>query len=124
MRISDWSSDVCSSDLAFSGLGLRVVGFNFRRDKFAPGFQPFWENVHLGTTQDRAYGRRLLALLGALPRVLRHRQELRQADFLYARNIDMGARSEERRVGTSVSVRVDLGGRRIIKQQININLHD
>src|SRR3546814_4591574 len=115
MRISDWSSDVCSSDLsalqgsvaffghdwaestvvkrsrAFSGLGLRVVGFNFRRDKFAPGFQPFWENVHLGTTQDRAYGRRLLALLGALPRVLRHRQELRQADFLYARNIDMAA---------------------------------
>src|SRR3546814_8406763 len=95
MRISDWSSDVCSSDLwtgksrwrcrsrrfaavrgpepesaaipqsalqgsvaffghdwaestvvkrirAFSGLGLRVVGFNFRRDKFAPGFQPSW----------------------------------------------------------------------------------
>src|SRR3546814_1298019 len=104
MRISDWSSDVCSSDLsalqgsvaffghdwaestvvkrirAFSGLGLRVVGFNFRRDKFAPGFQPFWDNVHLGATQDRAYLKRLLDLLQALPRVLRHRRALREAD--------------------------------------------
>src|SRR3546814_5433958 len=31
MRISDWSSDVCSSDLFFYGPDLR--GFNFQRDK-------------------------------------------------------------------------------------------
>jgi succinoglycan biosynthesis protein ExoL len=88
----DWQeSTVVKRIRAFSGLGLRVVGFNFRRDKFARGFQPFWDNVHLGITQDRAYVKRLLALLRALPRVLRHRQVLREADFLYARNIDMCA---------------------------------
>jgi hypothetical protein len=45
------------------GLGLHVVGFSFRRDKFARDFQPFWENIHLGITQDRAYLKRLQALL-------------------------------------------------------------
>ncbi|HEY9538076.1 MAG TPA: glycosyltransferase [Kiloniellaceae bacterium] len=88
----DWAeSTVVKRIRAFSGLGLRVVGFNFRRDKFAPGFQPFWDNVHLGATQDRAYLKRLLDLLQALPRVLRHRRALREADFFYARNIDMCA---------------------------------
>jgi succinoglycan biosynthesis protein ExoL len=88
----DWAeSTVVKRIRAFSGLGLRVVGFNFRRDKFARDFQPFWENVHLGVTEDRAYLRRLLALLRALPRVLRHRGTLRRADFFYARNIDMCA---------------------------------
>jgi len=76
---------------SFTGIGLRVLGFNFRRDKFTSGPQPFWENVHLGTTADRAYGRRLLALCRALPRVLAHREQLRAADFFYARNIDMCA---------------------------------
>ena len=88
----DWAeSTVVKRIRAFSGLGLRVVGFSFRRDKFARDFRPFWENVHLGVTQDRAYLRRLLALLLALPRVLRHRAILRRVDFFYARNIDMCA---------------------------------
>ncbi|HMA13844.1 MAG: glycosyltransferase [Bacteroidota bacterium] len=88
----DWQeSTVVKRIRAFSGLGLRVVGFNFRRDKFARDFRPFWQNVHLGTTQDRAYGKRLLALLGALPKLLRYRRLLREADFFYARNIDMCA---------------------------------
>jgi len=76
---------------AFTGQGLHVVGFNFRRDKFSRDFRPFWENLHLGITQDRAYGRRLLALWRALPKVLSRRAELRRADFFYARNIDMCA---------------------------------
>lgn len=88
----DWQeSTVVKRIRAFCGLGLRVVGFNFRRDKFARDFRPFWENVQLGITQDRAYGKRLLALLGALPKLLRHRRQLREADFFYARNIDMCA---------------------------------
>ena len=88
----DWAeSTVVKRIRAFSGLGLHVVGFNFRRDKFARDLQPFWDNVHLGTTQDRNYLKRLPALLRALPRVLRHRRTLRAAGFLYARNIDMCA---------------------------------
>jgi len=88
----DWQeSTVVKRIRAFSGLGLSVVGFNFRRDKFARDFQPFWENVHLGTTQDRAYGKRLLALVRAVPTLVRHRHRLREAEFFYARNIDMCA---------------------------------
>src|SRR3546814_14192529 len=65
MRISDWSSDVCSSDLISA------------------------ETRYLGNGVVEASGR----------------------------FEDM--RSEERRVGKEVSVRVDLGGRRIIKKKIN-----
>lgn len=88
----DWAeSTVIKRIRSFRGFGLKVIGFNFRRAKFDKGFRPFWDNVHLGTTQDRAYARRLLALLAALPRVLRRRRALRDASFFYARNIDMAA---------------------------------
>src|SRR3546814_9701314 len=66
MRISDWSSDVCSSDLD------EEVVVEQREAK--RGEQ---EGIEFGQTP----------------------------------------RSEERRVGKSVSVRVDLGGRRIIKKK-------
>src|SRR3546814_11791776 len=88
MRISDWSSDVCSSDLA----SLR---------SFAPSPEDDSESC--------VGGRRLV--------VFRNRaQDLAPA----ARS----ARSEERRVGKSVSVRVDLGGRRIIKKKNDIYIHE
>src|SRR3546814_2405145 len=77
MRISDWSSDVCSSDLLvlvarWAGRGL-FGGFAHLVDK---GFA-----------------------------------------FVLDRDAAIADRSEERRVGKSVSVRVDLGGRRIIKKK-------
>lgn len=88
----DWAeSTVIKRIRAFSGLGLRVLGFSFRREKFAKNFTPFWDNVHLGVTADRAYARRLPALLAALPKILRHRRKLAEARFFYARNIDMCA---------------------------------
>lgn len=88
----DWAeSTVIKRIRAFSGLGFEVLGFNFRRAKFDKGLRPFWENVHLGMTQDRAYGQRLLALVKALPSVLKRRRDLREAAFFYARNIDMCA---------------------------------
>src|SRR3546814_6327503 len=73
MRISDWSSDVCSSDLFGDGGAARIGG----------GVQ----RVDVGDA--------------AGERDLRH---------------VAGERSEERRVGKE-SVRVDLGGRRIIKKK-------
>src|SRR3546814_2909622 len=78
MRISDWSSDVCSSDLVAGG---------DRRDHGAV----------LG-----------VRLAGALTGGEGGGSEQQQG---------RGERSEERRVGKSVSVRVDLGGRRIIKKK-------
>src|SRR3546814_12584031 len=72
MRISDWSSDVCSSDLACKAT--------------------------------------------ALPAELRPRNLCSEQRLWWAEE-DLNLRSEERRVGKSVSVRVDLGGRRIIKKK-------
>src|SRR3546814_5486951 len=70
MRISDWSSDVCSSDLWRSASRRPCSGPRPIRGAWASGC----------------------------------------------------GRSEERRVGKSVSVRVDLGGRRIIKKKKNVKL--
>src|SRR3546814_7467444 len=77
MRISDWSSDVCSSDL---GGGVRRRRWRLRRAIVVP--------AACDRPRTRRGARRWLE-----------------------------ARSEERRVGKSVSVRVDLGGRRIIKNK-------
>src|SRR3546814_11238846 len=89
MRISDWSSDVCSSDLH--------VYWWFRR-----------ANV------DLRVGRRLgLWRLG--PGVV----------FLQLEELQLWRltpRSEERRVGKECSVRVALGGRRILKKKKR-NIH-
>src|SRR3546814_14662091 len=107
MRISDWSSDVCSSDLAELYHRARQQG----RD-------PWWQR----------WGCRMTGsdIIGAL---LREHQPL--INVVPLANIKAGMlpegqplpallRSEERRVGKSVSVRVDLGGRRILKKK-NIN---
>src|SRR3546814_7291075 len=74
VRMSDWSSDVCSSDLgAARELGAVIV---LGRNVDDPAVQ----STELDTDRPR---------------------------------------SEERRVGTSVSGRVDLGGRRIINNKMN-----
>src|SRR3546814_992153 len=90
MRISDWSSDVCSSDLLSSKQHSKprrspAVG----RRKTARDFKRLPETVP--SLPGRAGG-----LHGPAPGP---------------------RRSEERRVGKRVSVRVDLGGRRTIKKK-------
>src|SRR3546814_4745063 len=96
MRISDWSSDVCSSDL-ISGVLARHL--------------ETMRNKHAITLEHLRMG----ALKG----------EILDADGSVISNLftefqitpQSVNRSEERRVGKSVSVRVDLGGRRIIKKK-------
>src|SRR3546814_11374060 len=108
MRISDWSSDVCSSD-------LRQIG------------EP-------GAHGPRIRGPRLpLARRIDVPRAgagypvcvrnrgpdQRYRLNFLKIDNrrIYVAIWDGVARSEERRVGKECVVRVDLGGRRIIKKK-------
>src|SRR3546814_11794155 len=87
MRISDWSSDVCSSDLRSwnGGLGRGSAG--------------------------RARGWWRAA------RVPRRRRRGGPSPHVRPRTWPTRGRSEERRVGQSVSVRVDFGGRRLIKKK-------
>src|SRR3546814_15892262 len=94
MRISDWSSDVCSSDLhrphPSAALGARRQGL-----------------------ASAAYGSIASASIIAIPVVDGQQKSLHQAGPFV---VSIERRSEERREGKSVSVRVDLGGRRIIKK--------
>src|SRR3546814_12617438 len=97
MRISDWSSDVCSSDLfttyiravVICGQCMAVQGIDifYDSEKF-PGYSKAPERCHGGIGEP-----------------------LSEVGF---------GRSEERRVGKECSVRVDLGGRRIIKKKNTI----
>src|SRR3546814_12943380 len=93
MRISDWSSDVCSSDLAGTGDTFgAVVG----KAKLVQGDAPRIEGLQIIWKQDpKVPGR------GHFSHRLAFSPEDRKSVVQ----------------GKSVSVRVDLGGRRIIKKQ-------
>src|SRR3546814_12906677 len=112
MRISDWSSDVCSSDLADPGARRAQAGTEARpcaareRDR-----QPDVASGTPGATAARGRGGPPFRARGCAPP---RRRRARQGD---RRGKGACRRSEERRVGKSVSVRVDLGGRRIIKKK-------
>src|SRR3546814_19453999 len=86
MRISDWSSDVCSSDLS----AAERLPADLDSDDFSL-------NRHCEERSDAAIqsGRKPLWIASL-------------------------RRSAERRVGKECVVRVDLGGRRIIKKKIRV----
>src|SRR3546814_14949540 len=88
MRISDWSSDVCSSDLMQRAMQGHAAVFR-TGESLAEGV----DNLNA------AWAKRgeVVAEKNGNPSTV--------------------VRSEERREGKSVSVRVDLGGRRIIKKK-------
>src|SRR3546814_19866456 len=107
MRISDWSSDVCSSDLR--GMVRALLNRIFRRRAAQPdsaddaAVEALTTDLSLRLT-DRARAE-LQADFEALPR-------LRPRDRLDRQSVEEGQ---------SVSVRVDLGGRRIHKKQTTNN---
>src|SRR3546814_12654322 len=100
MRISDWSSDVGSSDLNYCSEVFRYAIPDGRCDS------------------DPCHD---LSPAMAKKKPVRHRSKIAAKDlpdFYVKFNADTGERrSEERRVGKRVSVRVDLGGCRIIKKK-------
>src|SRR3546814_15504738 len=114
MRISDWSSDVCSSDL-IEDIALGNAGES--ADGLGPGDDA---DRHLG---DIAGDHRVLAGLADTDEAeagdqqgARHRIEhdlLRLRLRIMALEIDRKSDVQ----GKSVSVRVDLGGRRNIKKK-------
>src|SRR3546814_12104459 len=98
MRISDWSSDVCSSDLITQRVQSAMAG-HFG-DCAAVGEGVSEMRVHVGPGY-RVYFTRVGAVVYLL--------------------LAGGDKTRDRKSvvwGKSVSVRVDLGGRRIIKKKI------
>src|SRR3546814_12805138 len=90
MRISDWSSDVCSSDLRLEG------GEEFRPD---------------GTIDGAVIDRQRAGHDGC------HRQRTVLHDRTLLARADRQKDRKSVASGKSVSVRVDLGGRRIINKK-------
>src|SRR3546814_7402540 len=98
-RISDWSSDVCSSDLTGGGEGrgraAALAAGNRREDAGAPAAHPA-RRAAVHRPDQRA-----AAAVAQRARARRHRCQDRKSVVS----------------GKSVSVRVALGGRRIIKKK-------
>src|SRR3546814_19273519 len=116
MRISDWSSDVCSSDLQF-GRG-RGAAERTRTSTGSPASPLAATGGHRGGSARRRALPGLDAVAqapGAARRRARHPPPAPRTELWIA---TFHARDRQRVVsGTSVSVRVDLGGRRIIQQK-------
>src|SRR3546814_15850962 len=110
MRISDWSSDVCSSDLEM--LAKVQAG--------ATGYDIVFPSVHMHD---------IMATLDLLEKTNINAYEgFKNIDpaFLRAKSDPKGEDRKSVVSGKSVSVRVDLGGRRIIIKKTpknNIILH-
>src|SRR3546814_17530026 len=145
MRISDWSSDVCSSDLAIDGKQVLIHTRDFIDiDGSVPGqrarFRLVGEAVasltdgsgKRGLRQLRVDPARIATLYGAkreerrlvrlqdVPELLvTGLPAVEDRDFTFNRGVDPTGilRSEDVGSGTSVSVRVDLVGRRAIKKK-------
>src|SRR3546814_17031477 len=96
MRISDWSSDVCSSDLQVGALAFTPG--NIKQDEVREGDRPYASLLYV------ANGRSYVRDAGRT---------------VYHTRLSVGLLGDRKRVvsGKSVSVRVDLGGRRIIKKK-------
>jgi succinoglycan biosynthesis protein ExoL len=71
---------------SFARVGADVLAFTMRR---GDAFETPWRNVDLGRTHDAAFRQRLTALARAAPLLKPHRDALKRADVLYARNLDM-----------------------------------
>src|SRR3546814_19538049 len=108
MRISDWSSDVCSSDLPAIPVRLHKQA-TFRKPAKVD-------------RREAELIRKRPDFLGSSLVIARQENDS-PAPMCHRVLVEDGsdqmveARSEERRVGKSVSVSVDLGGRRIIKKK-------
>ncbi|QDY71617.1 glycosyltransferase [Qingshengfaniella alkalisoli] len=70
-------------------LGHDVSSLTFRRGNMNADFQPEWNNTDLGYAPNESYGKRIAALLRAIPRMAGAREQIAAADLIIARNFDL-----------------------------------
>src|SRR3546814_14971628 len=120
MRISDWSSDVCSSDLSINDpSGTITVASRLPRvpkwtATVSPEFNVFLPNEGRVTLRaDYSYKSTMAADAENTPELFSGNVTLVNASLTYSAPGDRKSVVE----GKSVSVRLDLGGRRIIQKK-------
>jgi succinoglycan biosynthesis protein ExoL len=74
---------------AMRALGHEVHSFTMRRSDMNEGFTPEWPNTHLFRTEHENLPKRAAVVAASIVKMLPHRQKLRQADVIFARNLDM-----------------------------------
>src|SRR3546814_16125654 len=109
MRISDWSSDVCSSDLHLAHRSRPRLQFSHEETILETGGGIKKALPLLGADPFFTVNAKIVWLNGKIDALARLAAAWDDAK--------MDARSEERRVGKDVAVRVVLGGRSIIKKK-------
>src|SRR3546814_12664531 len=105
MRISDWSSDVCSSD-------LNAVFLKYSRDDEREA-----DRLGAEIMANAGYDPLAMATFFELLKTEQGRNPSKLEQF-------SSSRSEERRVGKECVIRVDLGGLRIIKKKKKKNTYN
>ncbi len=73
---------------AFADHGWQVLGASFHRPRPGRSDDVPWENIHLGETRDRAYVRRLFAIVAAIFVLWGQRDRLRHVAAFYVINSD------------------------------------
>src|SRR3546814_20041089 len=104
VRISDWSSDVCSSDLSSSRLMLSAT-------------EARNPSVHGRLRNPSTWRRQVVNPTSNSPPRSSKTQAIRRTGYSAARASAMALDRKSVVSGKSVSVRVDLGGRRILQQK-------
>ncbi|MEE9356096.1 MAG: hypothetical protein V3U75_10950 [Methylococcaceae bacterium] len=74
---------------SFIDAGVEVTAFTFRRDGEPETPGPDWNNVDLGYAEHAKLFQRIFLLLKAIRTIARNRQYFKDADVIYARNLDM-----------------------------------
>lgn len=74
---------------AISSLGYDVHSFTMRRENMNSEFEPDWPNTHLFMTQNENLPKRALIVAASILKMTGHRKQLREADMILARNLDM-----------------------------------
>jgi len=72
----------------FADVGFRPIVLGFRRARYNRHYSAPWPEIELGRTEDARYWRRVQALLGALPAILRCRVLFKSGALFLARNLD------------------------------------
>ena len=74
---------------ALIALGHDVHSFTMRRENMNAGFRPDWPDTPLFRTRNQNLPARCAVIAASIVRMAAHRQRLREADLIIARNLDM-----------------------------------